>query len=474
MSKILSIILTCVSLIVVSSSNVTKAASSTSKPTNNPTLASFRIWKTYPDGSKRGGSGTAISEHIVVTNVHIVGTKSGETVEISYPFSQTVYKGSILVSWQSPDVALVYTHTKLPWVLLGPDPQVNEMLTLYGYGSNGILSRGSGRVLAERIMRGSIPAIQTSISIRQTNIESVSGDSGGGLFNKDGELVAINWGADGHTDQSVSTPASYIRGLACYWTAKHVEQSQWSEYAWGTQCRPGMPCSPLPFMRPRNPNTPGGGGVGGKRPVSPPDQVRPQQPPSQPIEPEEKEPEEIPVPAPTPKPQQPIDYVKLAEEIYKKMQAEPDKWKGKDGKDGKDGTPGVSGKDSTLDYNKLANIIYEKMESEKDKWKGQDGKDGKDGLNGKDGKTGTVPPATINQPASFFVQFETLDAQGNIIPAGEPLEIKMGGTLFIPPQMIRIRSGSEIYIIGEKLGQPLKLKQEKYDKYGNLIREEKK
>lgn len=404
--------------------------------TSNPALSSFRVWKRSGNGSMSGGSATAIDDYLVVTNVHVVGDGTGQSVEIKYPLGNKTYKGTVIAKWADADIALILvTEARLHWSRIGPDPKMGEVLSLFGYGSDSVLKSGSGTVQSgPMIMRGGAVPVITTNHIIETSIQSVSGDSGGGLFNKNGELVAINWGAEQGSRHSVSTPASYIRGLACYWLSNKLSQNRWKEFDFNQYCQPGMPCQPIPWNRPKqpvNPNIP--------IPMEP---ISPIQKPDPPVVPPSPDP---PV-GPNDPPAQIIDYEKISsrvyerieKEIYQKIEKRYERVYERIEKIEK----GKDGKDAVIDYDKLADLIYKKMQEDPDKWKGKDGNDGKDAnLDG----------------LSFNVQFQTLDNKGNIVSSGSPIEIPVGGTLYIPPQMLRIRTGDAMFTVGAELGSPIRL-----------------
>lgn len=272
-----------------------------------PDRASYRVWVSS-GGGRSGGSSTGISPHLLCTNVHVVG--GARTAEVLHPLTQRRWQGNVVARDPAADVAIVYVPSgDLDWVNVGSDPQPGMACSLYGYGGDTVLKRGSGKFLGASGRRdGSVPVWDAAV-------ESVSGDSGGGLFDEHGQLVAINWGASGDR-ASCSTPASYIARLAQRF-ANDISQRQ-PEFTqlfgrggcWGGQCQPMQPSY-------------GGGGLQPKQPIQSPSPPTPIQPPA---------------PAAPPKPAEPaIDLEKLAELVAAKMP------KPKDGVDGKPGAPGTPG-----------------------------------------------------------------------------------------------------------------------------------
>lgn len=223
---------------------------------SDPSRASYRVWVESGNG-RNGGSATGISPHLLVTNVHVVG-KNGVTAEVLNPLLQRKWSGQAVAVDPAADVALVFVASgDLEWVELGPDPQPQQPCWLFGYGGDSVLKLGNGRFLAANgVRRG------TNVPVWNAAVESIDGDSGSGLFDAQGKLVAVNWGADERKNMSASTPVSHVRSLADRWYAA-MQQNAWCG---------GRPCYPPGY----------GGGGGGyvmppKEPVLPPTQ--PQTPP---------------------------------------------------------------------------------------------------------------------------------------------------------------------------------------------------
>jgi hypothetical protein len=146
------------------------------------------------------------------------------------------------------------------------------------------------------------------------HVASEPGDSGGGIFDQQGRLVAVNWGRDG-VGQSLSTPARYVAQLH----ADYLRQIGADE----TQCGPGG-CSPSTGQT-------AGGGFGPpppkfpvQRPPTPPQQLAP---PLVPVPPQ-------PAPAPAP-----VDTDKLVAAIVERMAADP-RFRGPAGPQGPPGEGG--------------------------------------------------------------------------------------------------------------------------------------
>lgn len=173
-----------------------------SAQTVSPEWASYRIF--VPGAA---GSATGIAPNIAVTNVHVVGGRGTPCVLRHTPTTRQ-WRGRSVALDPAADVALVLVDGSEPldWVVIGDGPQAGMEAQHYGYGSDGVLKRGIGRYLGVGgYGDGRVPCWHA-------DTQSVSGDSGGGLFDLAGRLVSVNWGA---TDRgvSVSTPAQYVSRL---------------------------------------------------------------------------------------------------------------------------------------------------------------------------------------------------------------------------------------------------------------------
>ena len=107
--------------------------------------------------------------------------------------------------------------------------------------------------------------------------------------------------------------------------------------------------------------------------------------------------------------------------------------------------------------------------------KGDTGEPGPAGPPGEQGESGTIDEARIveivrgviaTNPITFI--YQTLDASGEAVDSyidkhgvtrgGQTDTVILGGTVRIPPQMLRIRQGDKNFIIGEALGSPMRQK----------------
>lgn len=261
------------------------------------------------------GSGVAIAADIVATNCHVVDWRHRTDVTVTTHADGKTYRAETVALDPSADVALL----RVSGVRLAPVPIADATegaeVHLLGYGRRGVLARGAGRILravwGHRTPRGQVP-------VTLCHVASEPGDSGGGIFDAQGRLVAINWGAISTTGQSLSTPARYVAQLH----ADYVRQIGADE----TQCGPGG-CSPSSGMT-------AGGGYG------PPPPKFPVQRPTTP--PQQLPPPLVPVPQQPAPAAPPVDADKLVSAIVERMAADP-RFRGPAGPQGPPGvgTPAV-------------------------------------------------------------------------------------------------------------------------------------
>lgn len=255
----------------------------------DPSLASYRV-----SIQGQAGSGTGITPFIAVTNVHVI-RRLGEHARLKHPITGRQWEGDVVATDPAADVALIFIASgDLSWAAIGDDPQPGQPCTLLGYGGDGVLKRGDGRFLRAERHRGQ------GVPVWNAAVESISGDSGSGLFDAQGRLASVNWGGTHGSNVSASTPASYVARLYQRWLGSlSPEQTQ----LFGGMCQGGQ-CQP-----------PGGGYGGGggvmppKQPVQPPQWQPPQWPPpwQQPQQPPQWQQPMAPLwPPASPAPQQPI------------------------------------------------------------------------------------------------------------------------------------------------------------------------
>ena len=298
----------------------------------SPEEASYLINMSNGDG----GSCTFIHPYLAVTNWHVAG-RVGSRGTLKHQFGALV-SGQCVVSDENADIALILVQQPQPFVpLAAQGPQRGEPLTLCGYHApQRILKAGTGT------LQGGYSALGRGVPTNIINVVSISGDSGGGIFNAKGELCAVNWGRD-NSGSSLSTSVEYLKAVGERWATSTLPQERWQE----VQCFGGR-CQPYGGGQQQQPYG-GGYGVQPKLPVTqPPQQLQPVPPPLAPI---------LPKPAPATPVCEPIDYAKLADVL-----AKDERFRGPAGKDGKDGGACDEEKIAAavlakIDYAKIASMV---------------------------------------------------------------------------------------------------------------------
>lgn len=343
---------------------------------SHPARASYRVWVNSGGGGRSGGSSTGISKWAVVTNAHVVGRAS--RAEVLHPLLGKRWEGYVVSRDTQADLALIYIpQGDVEWVELGEDPQPAKPCFLFGYGGDSVLKQGTGKFM--KISGHRAPGVP----VWDSSVESISGDSGSGLFDEQGRLTAVNWGG-GSRKESASTPVSFVRNLAQKWVTEFIEVDPQARqiFSRGGGCFGG-------FCGPSQPSY-GGGDYGGMMPPkSPISQVPPPSAPGSPVVPigtpgsPIQAPQQPPVTQPPPLvPQQPpvtppvaqppapaLDTEKLVGQLVEKLASDP-RFKGpagpagpagEKGPAGPAGERGPAGKDAVIDMDAIAAAILKKL-----------------------------------------------------------------------------------------------------------------
>lgn len=312
-----------------------------------PEAASFRIDVPHRDGSISGGSATFFHPHLACTNVHVV-ERLGARCRLKHQHAGDWIEGTVVAADEAADIAIVMVPgSTQPFVELAESgPQADDTLLLCGYGSDRVLKRGAGRC------RGQVATRAPGVAVIETSVASISGDSGGGLFDATGRLVAINWGADPATNASQATPVEHLKALGERWATSTLPAERWIEVqCFGGRCRPGggpvfgfgngggatpkLPIAPSPAPPAALPPTPPGPPAAGSNCPCPPAAVQ--------------------------------DLDALAERLVAKLAADP-RFRGPAGPTGPAGpagAPGPAGKPAEVDYQKLAAAVdYQALAAE--------------------------------------------------------------------------------------------------------------
>lgn len=132
------------------------------------------------------GAGVAVSDNLVATASHVV--RGTATVEIV--IGKQTLVGKVIFDDATYDLALVRVDAKLKAIKLCLDPEVGEFAAAVGHPGSMFNSVGTG------IVSGLEREVQMSevllTGLLQTSACLNPGNSGGPLFNIDGELLGIN------------------------------------------------------------------------------------------------------------------------------------------------------------------------------------------------------------------------------------------------------------------------------------------
>lgn len=196
-----------------------KAPSTAAKPAEkkapaDPAASAVGVW--CPTGF--GGSGTCVAcdggKSLVVTNRHVVeGTPLGARVAVTTA-DGTRHGGTLLATDRRADLALVLVDAVLPAAeLAAAPPPAGTPVRQWGRDW-----RGQGRpVFKAGVFLGIGRGTVGGVTITETTIDSISGDSGCGVFDEHGRLVAVNWGGGSGSPQcavGLADVVSFLRNEA--------------------------------------------------------------------------------------------------------------------------------------------------------------------------------------------------------------------------------------------------------------------
>ena len=147
-----------------------------------------------PEGDATSyGSGTLIDTRdqfgLVITNWHVVRDSKGD-VEVLFPNGFTSKARALKVDADWDLAALVIWRPQIdPVVIAKTAPQPGDSLTICGYGQ-GIYRTATGRCTQYYAPRLDFPRQMVEL-----DVEARQGDSGGPIFNSQGELAGVLFGA---------------------------------------------------------------------------------------------------------------------------------------------------------------------------------------------------------------------------------------------------------------------------------------
>ncbi|UKA73563.1 S1 family peptidase [Arthrobacter sp. FW306-06-A] len=169
-------------------------------------------------GGVSSGSGFAISDHVFVTNRHVIGgaavlqvsTYDGHDIEVTTA-------GAVVIA----DLALVWTNEQLPATIpLAPEnPTIGTNVTAVGYPLGGPLTTTHGKVLGY----GPDPVGWSSLPMLVNDAPIEHGSSGSPLINDRGQLVGVVYASDGDQfavpvivlREVLNNPSDFSNSSAC-------------------------------------------------------------------------------------------------------------------------------------------------------------------------------------------------------------------------------------------------------------------
>lgn len=168
-------------------------------------------------GGYSTGSGFAITDHVFVTNRHVIGgaavlqvsTFDGNDIEVATA-------GAVVIA----DLALVWTKERLPATiaLATRNPDVGENVTAVGFPLGGPLTTTNGKVLGY----GPDPVGWSSLPMLVNDAPIEHGSSGSPLINEAGRLVGVVYASKGDhyavpveiLIQVLNNPSNYSRSTS--------------------------------------------------------------------------------------------------------------------------------------------------------------------------------------------------------------------------------------------------------------------
>jgi hypothetical protein len=156
------------------------------------------------DGATAFGSGTLVGVHenrgLVVTNWHVVRDAAG-LVDVVFPDGFHSHAKPLKVD-QDWDLAalVVWKPNCEPVKIATYPPRPGDLLTIHGYG------RGKYRIATGRCTNYYSPQPNFPHEMVELDVEARQGDSGGPIFNQQGELAGVLFGAGQGTTMGSFAP----------------------------------------------------------------------------------------------------------------------------------------------------------------------------------------------------------------------------------------------------------------------------
>ena len=175
------------------------------------------------DGATAYGSGTLVDVReqfgLVITNWHVVRDSQG-TVEVVFPSGFRSHARPLKVDSDWDLAALVIWRPPIEPVRVSDvPPHAGDLLTIHGYG------QGQYRIATGRCTAYYAPKLNFPREMVELDVQARQGDSGGPIFNQQGELAGVLFGAGEGTTIGSFAPRveSFLATLAPDIGAKNDE-----------------------------------------------------------------------------------------------------------------------------------------------------------------------------------------------------------------------------------------------------------
>src|ERR671914_1293760 len=153
------------------------------------------------------GSGFALSDHVLVTNRHVLA--GADTLEVSTWDGKTLSVGTARVGVLG-DLGVAVVGGKLPRAgAYGPAPANRAPVTVVGYPRGGPLTLSQGTVI-DRVDGGKFDVEGAVLRLTAT---VVPGNSGGPVLDSEGRVVAIVYAIETATGFGLAIPVDTMRRL---------------------------------------------------------------------------------------------------------------------------------------------------------------------------------------------------------------------------------------------------------------------
>jgi S1-C subfamily serine protease len=154
------------------------------------------------------GSAFALSDHVLVTNRHVLA--GADQLEVSTWDGKTLHVSTAKVGVLG-DLGVATVDGKLPRAgTYGPAPEPGGRITVVGYPLGGELTLSPGTVI-DRIDGGKF-GVEGTIARITANVQP--GNSGGPVLNANGQIVAIVYAIEIATGFGLAIPVDTLRRLA--------------------------------------------------------------------------------------------------------------------------------------------------------------------------------------------------------------------------------------------------------------------